>query len=439
MLRRLLVLPVLFGLVGSTFAQTVQLGETVRHGDHFQYEMQLSFDGKQKELRDGKIQAMTRRGEATHKFTERIEAADTGGAGGKAVRYYELARSLDTTAGDPVKLELSADRRLTVAVRTETGTLHICPDGPFTREELQLVGDHFDTLAIPALLPNKELKTGETWKIADDAVQHACLFEGLVKNELQGTLGEVKDDVAAFRIVGKAEGIELGATVRLTVSMSGTFDVKRGRVTSITWEQDDDRDQGPASPAIEAKVNVRMTRTQLAEEPKELSAEARTKVPAEKIPAEMTLLRLTDTEGKYSLTYPRGWNVIGQTGGHTVLRLLEAGTFSTQATITPWRQVDAGQHTLPADFKTALTKIPKWEPTEVLADAEVTGTAGKWIYKYSAKGKQDSANVVQSFYLIAGPSGQQAVVTFLSTPEKAAKMPEREAELLQGIGFLSRR
>jgi len=439
MLRRLLVLPLLLAMASPALAQTVKLGEAVRPGDHFRYELQLTVDGKLKLERDGKVQAMTMKGDATHKFAERIEAADTGGAGGKAVRYYDVARSSSTVAGDTNKRELANDRRLTVAVRTETDTLHVCPNGPFTREELELVAEHFDTLAIPALLPNKELKAGESWAVANEAAQHACQFDGLVKNDIKGSLIDVKDGVATFKIEGQAEGVELGATARVTVSATGTFDVARGRITGLVWEQTDDRNLGPASPAMEVKATARVVRIPLAEEPKELSAEARAKVPADKIPTEMTLLRLTDSDGKYSLTYPRGWSVVGQTGGHTVLRLVEMGTFLSQATITPWKQVDKGQHSAPADFKAALAKIPGWQPSEVLADAEMPTTDGRWVYKFSAKGKQDSADVVQTFYLLAGPNGQQVAVTFLSEPAKAAKVSDREAELLKGIGFADRR
>ena len=73
------------------------------------------------------------------------------------------------------------------------------------------------------------------------------------------------------------------------------------------------------------------------------------------------------------------------------------------------------------------------------ADADETTADGRWVYKLSAKGKQDGADVVQTFYLIAGPGGDQVTVTFLSAPEKAAKLADREAELLKGVGFPERK
>lgn len=438
MLRRLFVLLSLLALTAHAPAQSASLTEKVSPGDHFRYELKLDVNGVLKVDRDGKVQPLTLKGDASHRYVERVEAADVGGAGGKVVRHYDTASSTTTVAGDVSKRELSADRRLVVAARTESGTLHICPTGPFTREELELVGEHFDTMAIPALLAGKELKAGDSWDVSNDAAQHACQFDGLVKNALRGTLTAVKDGVASFRIDGSAEGVELGATARVTVKASGTFDTARGRVTSLTWEQEDDRDLGPASPAMTVRAIVTVTRTPLAEEPKELSAEARAVVPAAAIPTEMTLLRLADPDGKYTLTYPRGWAIVGQTGGHTVLRLVENDQFVAQATLTPWKKADKGQHTPPAEFKQALAKIPNWQAGEVLADAETPMTDGRWVFKFSAKGKQDSADVVQSFYLLAGPNGDQVVLTILTTQDRLAKLGDRDAELLKGIGFPAR-
>jgi hypothetical protein len=426
-------------LSAPAFAQPVKLGETVRPGDHFRYDLALTLDMKMKVDKDGKAHTLSRKGEAVHQFAERIEAADAGGAGGRAVRHYDTAKLTSTLAGDVSRLELPADRRLMLAVRTETGTMTVCPAGPLTREHLELAGEHFDTLAVPALLPNKELKAGETWAVGDAATQHACQFDGLVKHDLKGTLTAVKDGVATFTLAGKAEGVSQGAVVKTTVAATGTFDVKAERITALTWEETGERELGPASPAAEVKAVVRMTRTPLADEPKELSAEARAKVPADKIPAEMTRLTLADPDGKYTLVYPREWVVVVQQGEHTVLRLMTNGEFQTQATLTGWKKADKGSHTSAGEFKRVLAKLPGWEPGEVLADEEKPTSDGRWVYKLSAKGKQDGAEVVQTFYLMAGPNGDQVAATFLTAADKAGKLAEREAELLSGISFTGKK
>lgn len=422
-----------FALAAPLFAQSVKLSEQLKPGEHFGYELTLKLDGSMKLLdREGRLKTLPMTGEAGIKFVERVESPDAAGGAGKVVRYYTDAKVSNTFGGEQSKQELSAERRLTVAVRTETETLHVCPNGPFSRNELDLVGDHFDTLSLPLLLPNKEVKAGDTWAVSDSGCQHALQFDGLVKNGLKGTLTDVKDGVATFTISGTAEGVEMAAGVKVSVTATGTLDVANGRITGLEWEQTDDRESGPASPATEVKVKWSVKRTALADEPKELSAEARAKVPADKIPVELT--RLRHTTAKYSFTYPREWVTLGNTPDHFVLRLITGGEPAAQATVSVWKKAGAGEHSTATDFKEMIARVPGWEASEALSDGEVKAE-GKWVYRWSGKGKQDGNPVVQTFYLIAAPTGEQLTLMLLCAPDKVGKLADREKELIDGITF----
>jgi hypothetical protein len=419
-------------LAAPLFAQAVKLSEQLKPGEHFRYDLSLKLDGSMKLDRDGKVQTLPMTGEAGIKFVERVESPDAAGGAGKVVRHYTEAKAANNAGGEVRRVELSAERRLTVAVRAEAETLHVCPNGPFTRDELDLVGDHFDTLALPLLLPNKELKAGETWAVSDSGCQHALLFDGLVKNNLKGTLSSVKDGVATFTIGGTAEGVEMAAGVKVSVTATGTFEVATGRITGLVWEQADEREAGPVSPATEVKVRWTIKREAVADEPKELTADARAKVPTAKVPAEMT--RLRHAAAKYTLTYPREWMTVGVTPEHLVLRLMAGGEPVAQATTSVWKKAEAGGHSTAAEFKELIARVPGWEASEAISDGEVKAD-GKWVYRWSGKGKQDGNPVVQTFYLIAAPSGEQVTVVFLSSPEKAAKLADREKEVIDGVSF----
>jgi len=414
-------------------AQTAKLAEEMKPGDLYRYELTLGITGKLNVMREGKPVPLPLQAEATHQFVERIENTDASGAAGKVIRHYFQAKSASTVGTEKSRRELSNERRLTLTSRTDTGTLHICPTGAFTREELELVGEHLDTLCLPGLLPNKEVAVGATWPISDAVAQVICQFDGLYKNNLQGTLLAVSGPMATFQIAGRAEGTELGANSEVTVKAEGKFDLTAKRIVEIVWTQNDVRGQGPASPAADLSVKVTLKRTPLTEEPKELSEEIRTKVPADKIPAGMLVLSHTDPEGRYSFTYPREWVIVGRTKEHMVLRFLDKGEFASQLTIATWKKAEAGQHASAADFKAAIAKLPGWEPGEVLEESEMPGKPGRWGYKLSAKGKQDSTDVIQTFYLLSGPLGDQVAATVLSTPGKIAAVGTGETELLRSI------
>jgi hypothetical protein len=121
------------------------------------------------------------------------------------------------------------------------------------------------------------------------------------------------------------------------------------------------------------------------------------------------------------------------------LRLLDRGEFAAQATITNWKKVDPGQHTEPDEFKKVLQQLPNWEPEQIDADGIVPANEGHWLYRVAARGLQDGQPVVQTFYLLAGPGGDQAAVTILMRPEKIARVGTRDLALVKALTFPPRK
>ena len=50
-------------------------------------------------------------------------------------------------------------------------------------------------------------------------------------------------------------------------------------------------------------------------------------------------------------------------------------------------------------------------------------------------GKLEGANVVQNFYLIASPNGEQVVLVFTMTPKQAERLGSRDLSLAGSLDF----
>jgi len=219
----------------------------------------MKLPGKRHVLRDGKMAALKQGATASHSFPERVLVLGTTGLVEKTARVYESARALITVDKDRSEEELRPERRLVVAQRHQDQALVYCPAGALRREELALTSEHFDTLTLTGLLPGKSVAVGDTWKVSSAVAQALCNFEGLTRQDLTGKLEAVKDEVATFSVNGTAEGIELGALVKLTVHATGQFDLKVKRLVGLEWKQQDERGQGPANPAatVDSTTSVR--------------------------------------------------------------------------------------------------------------------------------------------------------------------------------------
>lgn len=416
---RLAALLMVFAVARPGLAQSVTLAETVKPGDSFRYAVDLDLTGQMTVLGDGgKPQPLALAAKARHRFAERAVA-------GGAVRQYAEAVASGVVAGEKSDRALPADRRTVVV-----GPAPYSPAGPLTRDELDLVTDHFDPACLPGLLPGRAVAVGDTWPVGNDAARVAGLFDALSKNALTGTLTAVADGIATFTVGGTADGIENGGPVALTISATGKFHLATSRVVELTWKQTDDRGQGPVSPAAKVEATITLKREVLGTPPAELAA-----VPAAGPSPELLALRHADPRGRYTLVYPREWHVTGQTDAHLVLRLLDRGEFVAQATVTAWRKAAAGKHDAPDEFKKALGGAAGWVVGRVTEDGERPTDGGRWVYRVAAEGKMDGVPAVQAFHLVAGPNGDQVVVTVAAPVEKAKALAGRDLGLVGGIRF----
>ncbi len=168
----------------------------------------------------------------------------------------------------------------------------------------------------------------------------------------------------------------------------------------------------------------------------ELSKTALVGVPSEDDPPGiLKQLSFKDGKDRFHFLYPREWHIVGQTENHLVLRLVERGDFVAQATITYWNKAEAGKHLETEAFKKLVAESPGWEMQEVVEAGEIPTDSGRWLYRIAARGDLDSIRVLQNFFALAGPRGDQVIVTVTMKPTSASKIGTRDVSLVNAIDF----
>ena len=420
-------------LAGNAAArcQTYLLAEPAQAGDCFHVTLDMKLTGEIRVRKGADPLKLNLSAAGSHEFSERTLAVADGLAQ-KTARVYDAAKASIAVDRNASERTLRPERRLVVAQRDKDGLLVYSTGGAFTQEELELTHDHFDTLAVTGLLPGKAVAVGDTWKIPNAVAQAVCNYEGLTEQTLAGKLDDVKDDVALFTINGSSNGIDQGAMVKMTVAAAGKFDLKAKRLTWLEWKQTDDREQGPVSPASGVEATTTLTRKAVAQ-PEALSDVALVSVPTDAPPNLLLQLDCHDAKGRFSFLYNRDWQITSQTDEHVILRLMDKGDFVAQATVTPWTNAEKGQHLTPESFRDAMNQTPGWVvQKELQADVAPTDES-RWVYRISALGKMDDVPVLQNFYLVAAPGGEQVVVAVTLTPKEAEKLGARDLALIGGI------
>src|SRR5579859_6002914 len=234
------ILGILFGLcvtIPTGVAQTQVLTDPAKAGDCARYDLTLTLKGEIRVARDGKTVAIPIAASANHQFVERILEQKEKGLPTKAARYYDAAKSTVTVDASASSKSLRDERRLMVAQRDPDKFTCYSPAGPLTRDELELAGEHFDTLAITGILPKNDVKIGDSWKLPNEAVLALCQFEALVSHELTAKFDAVEDGFALLSLSGKAQGIELGALAKIEVTAKAKYDILAKKLVHLEWAQ----------------------------------------------------------------------------------------------------------------------------------------------------------------------------------------------------------
>jgi hypothetical protein len=435
MLRRHLIsLLAILALTGSSPAQSVDLSEGPLVDNFFRVDLAMKLTGQTKVQQDGKFLDQTVNAEAQHEFLEKIIHVDDGIVD-KTVRTYRRAQANIKFGNAQTTRTFRPERTLLVTQRVQGQNITYCPQGSLTREELELT-EHFNTLALTGLLPGKDVKIGDSWVVSKAVAQTLCGLEGLVTYDLTCKLEEIKDNVAAVRVVGSVNGIDLGVEVKISVQANYQFDILRKRLTYLNWKQSDVRDQGPACPALVADVEITLRRGSV-EQPPELGSVVlggmlpQTKEP----PPEMTLVSYADPFRRFSLQYAREWIMTAQSREHMVWRLMNRGDLVAQVTVTPWTKLDAGKMMPFDEFVSLIGQTRAWKEERVAEKNDKLQIEGNRAYKYSASGRLDGSDVVQYFYLLASPQGDQLFVSFTLSPNQVKALNFRNEAFVHAITF----
>lgn len=412
----------------------VSFKETPQADDCLKIELSLSLKGEMKVQRDGKMIAIPMVANANHHFEERIIHLSSTGIPDKVARNYSKADALFNIEGNKSERTLRKQRSLIVAQRPENSIFVYSPKGPLTREELELTGEHFDTLSLANLIPDKGPIPTEAWKLKDFTVQAICNFEGLSEHTLTGKVVSNENGIVTFKIEGTATGVESGASVTSTVNATGTWTEKAAKITNLNWKQSDNREAGPVNPASKTEMEIIIKREVL-ETPQTLNDAALVSIPQDfDVPNLMTYVEFKDQQGRFDLSMSRDWQLVAKTENHLVLRLVEKGDFIAQATVSVWSKAEPGKHLSVAEFKTITERTPGWVVEKDLQEGEVpSGDKGRWVYRISALGQLDNVPTMQNYYVVTSPGGEQVVVTFSLSPKQAEKLGTKDLSLIGSL------
>lgn len=416
----------------STAQDKATLKNEHKVGDGWHVSLDMKLTGKIK-LRDGeKVVALDLQAGAKHDFEERVLAISEGKPTSVG-RFYNTAKADITLQGKAISKTLRSDRRFQSAILSEGPTVTYSPVGPLTDEELEITGEHLDVLAMHGILPNKEVTVGDKWDVPLNVVQALAGVDAIIKAKIECKFEKIERGYAVLTLSGDLEAINKGATLKATMAAGLVYSVEAKHYTGCTWRYRENKEQGPLSPAceIESEISVTWKHDLALVEVTDGKAATIAATP----PPALLMLEFRDAANRYSFNYDRAWGVVTKTEKQTVLRLLERGELIAQMNLTPMPAAKPGEHLSLDEIEKLVYEAPGYKVDKVVEKAAVDAAPGFWIGKVSTNGQASDLPMQQIAYAVAGPRGDQVLLSFTVETEQAVKLAGRDLSIVKTVSL----
>jgi hypothetical protein len=359
------------------------------------------------------------------------DTADVPARAPLAARYYDQAEAaikVNETGRSP---HLTDERRLVVLEQSQQRPMAFCPDGPLSREQLDLIDIVGDPFVANRLLPKKSVSSGETWSNDASVMGPLLTLDTVAVCEVQSVLDEFNASFAKVRLAGDVQGTADGAATQQEVRGVYLFDRKLRRITRLNLAVREKRSIGGATPGLDAvaKVQVKIDPIETSSHLNDAAIAKSTK------PARAPLGDLVYEAASLGLRvkHDRQWYMTAQAREATTFRRVDGGDLVAQCTVTMLPAKSPGRMTSLEQFQKDVTFSLGKSFGELVSSRQWQNAAGLYCYEVVARGFADELPVEWHYYLVAPESGNRASIAVTIEKQMLERVGKADAELVESL------
>ena len=350
----------------------------------------------------------------------------------RSVRYFDQAEATLKVDDGGEEPQLPDDRRLIVVQRADEHTTMVSPDGPLTREQLDLIDVVGDPQSMSGLLPTTPVGEGDSWKQDAEVMAALLTLDSVASCEVQSVLEQFNKDYAKVRLAGTVEGTVDGAATEMEVRAVYLFDRQQGRIARINWAVKEKRSIGGATPGLEGIAKLRVKVDPL-EKSEHLTDEVVSLLPsAEGRPADD--LVLAEPQQGFCIRHDARWFVTGQERETTTLGRVDRTGLVAQCSITLLPPRSADHQTTLEEFQQDITRSLGNGYGQLVSSRQWTTAQGLLAMEVLVQGKVQDIPVEWHYYLIASPEGGHRVTVAVTIEgEQVKRLGDADRKLVESL------
>jgi len=416
--------------------KTYNLRQADNPSQSVQVQLQLEVGGQLTLTNDGQLETLPMSVVADIAYEER-PLHDTRPRG--TVRHYERADAVIKVDKGGVDVELDDSRRLIVSQRVDTQgkagsrLVMFSPNGPLTRDMLDLVDIVGSSTVLADLLPDKPVAVGQSWQHTEEAIAALVRLEAISMCQVESVIGEVKDGRAKIAMAGTVLGAAEGTASEIEVKANYEFDLNERRITQFNLAVKEKRPVGHVSPGADVTARLDMRITPLPE-PRHLTDELLAKVPTQLTP-EAERLEQKVADGKFRLLHDRRWYATVEQPNLLVMRLVDRGELVAQCNVSALSRVSPEHHLTLEEFQKDIRFALGERFGEFVSAGQRENASGHRVFRVVVRGQVEELPIEWRYYLIAHRDGRRASFVFTVEGPLAERLGDADQQLVHSIAF----
>jgi hypothetical protein len=367
-------------------------------------------------------------------YSERrfVAAGVAAGLGSKlAVRSYDSAEAVIKVDQGGVAPQLPSDRRLVVVEQGATRPSLYCPQGPLSREQLDLIDTVGNSTIVDELLPEKPVRDGESWSSKTAVMAALLTLDTLAVCEVQSVLEEFNASFAKVRLAGTVHGTVDGAATQQEVRGVYLFDRQLRRITRLNLAVSEQRSIGGATPGLDAVAKLQI-KIDTAQHVPQLSDEAIGSLVGSARTPTRDLLYEAMSLG-FRIQHDRQWFVTSQQRETVTLRRVDGSDLIAQCTLALLPPKSAGRQTSLNDFQKDVVFSLGKGFGQLISARQWQNAHGHYCYEVVVSGMVEQVPVEWHYYLVGRESGHRVSAAVTIEGPDVARVANADRGLIEGL------
>ncbi len=354
-----------------------------------------------------------------------------------AVRRYDQCEAELKIQNRKLQPKLRKDRRVVIAQTGPAPRVTLfCPDGPLSREELDLIDTPGNSLLVDGLLPDRVVAIGDEWSAAPEVLAPLLGLETISSTDVTCVLKEATAASAKMELSGHVYGALGGAASEMELKAKYKFDKNVGRVTWLALLIKERRAVGLAMPGVDVVARLQMKLT-----PVEQSASFDAIGSHDHIAAEPPLLDLTyePSVSNFRLRHDRNWYVMDDESNRATLRRVDGGELIAQCNIQ-WHS-NSEDHKEPslARFQEEIERALGESFGAIVEASQTTNDTAQKVYRVVVSGQAGDLPVRWHYYLVVDGEKSRLVLAFAMEEKQLERFADADRAIVSSVEFVDHR